>query len=148
MAPEALTHPKGPWLVAEQATDKHPRAGGTRSSAGRRKVVRFGLAPCAVLPVSVRPTFAPLKAVVKDISTLGIGLICAEPIEPGAFVALYWLYGPDSRRRIIRAHVVRVAPYPRGGWVAGCVFTEPLRSDDIDAFRCQHRSAQVLPGGY
>ena len=132
--------------MVEQATDRHACAGGTRRSADRRKVVRFGLTPCAVLPVSVRPTFAPLKAAVKNISTRGVGLLCAEPIEPGAYVALYWLFGPDNRRRIVRAHVVRVAPFPRGGWVAGCVFTEPLHPDDIEAFRGRHRLVPVLPG--
>ena len=68
----------------------------------------------------VRPQFAGVVAVVRDISAKGAGLLCDAPIEPGSALAVLWDYGPPHQWRTLRATVARLSPRRHGGWIIGC----------------------------
>jgi hypothetical protein len=114
--------------------------------------VDFREVPRTVCPVPVsvrvvvRPSFAPLTLIVKDISIKGISLIARGPtasLPAGAHLALFWKYGPPERWRTLRLDVVWHATRTDGGWIAGCMFAERLAEEDVEAFLQQ---AQVNVG--
>jgi hypothetical protein len=107
---------------------------GTGPPVDRREVPRFHFPTHAPLLIVVPPSREPSIVGVKDVSTKGAGLTCAEPIALGALLTLRWTHGPWKRWRILGAQVVRLASDRAGGWVVGCVFTDRLRAEDLEAW--------------
>jgi PilZ domain len=98
-----------------------------------REAPRFGCPLRSQLRVIIRPSFLPVTVTVNDVSAKGIGLLCEAHIELGACLAIFWKFGGAQRWRTVRARVVRLAPRRDGGWVAGCVFQDPLQNADLEA---------------
>jgi hypothetical protein len=112
----------------------------TQYEIDTREVPRFGCFGRPLLKVMVRPSFLPVMAGVRDISTKGMGLACDRLIAPGACLAVLWDYGAPERWRTLRARVSRASAAVRGGWVIGCTFLERLQLCDVDAFmRSMHQ---------
>jgi len=68
----------------------------------------------------------PREAELRDISALGVGLLCPDPVNPGEHLDLH-LSGPSTSLGLaLRARVVHSQERPDGRWLAGCVFDETL----------------------
>jgi hypothetical protein len=99
---------------------------GLPDSAHRRAQVRRPCYEsfCRLLPETEEDGFS---AEVVDISPVGVGLRCEQPLQVGEAFILVLTGGPDMGRAVCpRAHVVHVTPWPDGHWLAGCVFTVPV----------------------
>jgi hypothetical protein len=77
----------------------------------------------------VRPHFGTFPARVRDISRIGIGLVCLLAIEPGTQV----LFRMEPEGRLVSAHVVH-STWVRDGWQVGCAFAEPLTDEEVAAY--------------
>jgi hypothetical protein len=65
-------------------------------------------------------------AELRDISPLGVGLLCQDPVNPGEHLDLH-LSGPSAGMGLaLRVRVVHSQARPDGRWLAGCVFDETL----------------------
>jgi hypothetical protein len=100
----------------------------TRRTAERHQV-RLRLRP--VVRFVVKPSLDPQGATIHDLSTAGIGFVVRHPLEPGAAVAIE-LRAASARHSWVRVAEVRHAtPYGTGPWLVGCVFSQPIRLDDV-----------------
>jgi hypothetical protein len=106
----------------------------TQVELDMREAPRISCTNRPIVKVMVRPSFAPADAAVRDISTKGIGLLCASPIQAGSCLAVLWDFGTPDTWRTLRARVARSTRCPRGGWVVGCAFEQRLQPADLQAF--------------
>lgn len=73
----------------------------------------------------------PGTARVLDLSTSGIGLAVARPLEVGKLLSLE-LNGPGGQGRVsMLASIVRVTPQPEPEWVLGCNFIRELHESEL-----------------
>ena len=69
---------------------------------------------------------AAWEASIRDISPLGVALLCEGPAQPGEWLDLQ-LSGQDSLVGLaLRARVVHARAIPDGRWLVGCAFDAPL----------------------
>lgn len=71
---------------------------------------------------------------IRDVSRVGIGLICAAPIPPGSFIVIHLDHSGREPTRL-QARVVRNAPLESRNWLVGCVFVKDLGSDEFTLLR-------------
>lgn len=86
-------------------------------------------APCrrpTFLWVAVRPSFAPFRARVQDVSVKGVGLVGDRPAPVGAELAIQWHVGPPDQWATVRARVVWCAHSREGTVRLGCEFDPRL----------------------
>ncbi len=70
-----------------------------------------------------------VPAVVHNVSTSGIGLALAYPLEPGTPVAL----DLEGVFRLLLARVVCATPQSGGSWIIGCEFDSELSHAELQA---------------
>ena len=70
-------------------------------------------------------------AVVRDVSTGGVGLTLCFPFRPGTFLAID-LKRRDGTTRSLLARVVHVRDQVDGSWHLGCEFVKPLAADEVE----------------
>jgi len=75
----------------------------------------------------------PWPAVVRDISTTGIGLILQEPVEIESFLAVELPRNFGAPPLRIQARVVINRPQPDGTWLVGCRLARPLSSEEVES---------------
>jgi hypothetical protein len=68
----------------------------------------------------------PWPAVIRDISTTGLGLVTEEPMEPGTFLTVDL---NDQRR--VTVQTVGYRALGRGRWLIGCLLVRPLPSEEL-----------------
>jgi hypothetical protein len=74
---------------------------------------------------------------VRDLSTLGIGLVASQRLRPSTLLEID-LETPSGRQvRAPLARVVHVEGEGDGTWVVGCAFTAELSNADLQIFRAQ-----------
>ncbi len=72
-------------------------------------------------------------ALVRDVSTLGMGLVVERRFEPGTLLMVGLADGVGAERLIL-LRVVRVQPAPNRRWIVGCRWDRKLAGDDVEAF--------------
>jgi len=82
---------------------------------------------CRLISLVARPTLA---AVIRDISTTGIGLVLEKPLPLGTFLAVEISAGRG--RRPLRAQVVALRRQAEGDWLVGCLLLRPLSAEQVD----------------
>jgi hypothetical protein len=107
----------------------------------RRRVPRY--------PSDLETTCKPLVsrdgsswlAQIRDISTLGIGLVLQRRFERGTLLVMDLENPARNISRNVVARVVHTTALPLGQWLLGCVFTKELDADDLQFFSAE----SVLP---
>lgn len=105
-----------------------PRLGAERRIAVRHEC---GLQVNDRLIVSVGLSSWP--AIVRDISTTGIGLILGIRHDPGASMPLDLFCTTNGYSRTLHVQIVRTQRQPDGYWFCGCAFDESLDHTELNA---------------
>ncbi|MFO0966421.1 MAG: PilZ domain-containing protein [Gemmataceae bacterium] len=91
--------------------------------------------------VSCRPVgdnAAPnLTGRVRDVSTLGIGLVLPEPIEPGVLLDIDLINNRGNWVGAVRGRVVHNLRTSDGVWIIGCAFVSELDDAELRFFDAQ-----------
>lgn len=115
---------KAPRAVQPPPANKSP-------TPERRESVRFPAALKVVFqPISLLPQLQ-LTARVRDVSSSGIGLMCATPVLPGTFVVIDFKQPNrnDAAKLVVR--VVRLVPMNETIWLLGCHFSKELTQVEL-----------------
>jgi hypothetical protein len=103
----------------------------------RRASVRYpSLAASACCGVVDR-TDASWVGHVRDVSSLGVGLILPVLLEPGVLLEIDLGRPPRDLSRTLLARVVHVQREDENGWVVGCAFTSELANDELKRFQAE-----------
>lgn len=70
-------------------------------------------------------------AVVRDLSTDGIGLSLCFPFPPGTYLTVE-LHDHNGERRALLARVLHVHDQADGSWHLGCELARPLSEAELD----------------
>ena len=70
---------------------------------------------------------------VENLSPGGAGLVLSRRFEPEALLEVELPLAHGGFRRSLHAEVVHVAEHPRGGWLHGIVFADPLAAEELSA---------------
>lgn len=102
-----------------------------RQSAGsgkeRRVAVRYPFGRQVDCSAVSAGTGCP--AVVQDISTSGIGLVCNHQFDPGRLLSVEMQSPDDLLLYVFPTRVMRSTSQPNGEWLIGCTFLSPLRPE-------------------
>jgi c-di-GMP-binding flagellar brake protein YcgR len=111
------------------APDPNPPAG----AAERREAERFPPELTPVCHVGSPSLPESLRAVVRDLSATGIGLVVNQPLKAGA-VLLLSLEAVDRRlARALPARVMHASAVSDGHWLVGCQFVRRLGEAELQA---------------
>jgi hypothetical protein len=94
-----------------------------------RAATRHGYPRGAAARVLVKPLRRKQAALVRDLSTRGVGLVVADRIEPGASLVVA-LCGRLGSSLLLAAQAVHATPQADGRWHIGCRLTPQL--DDAE----------------
>ena len=138
----------------QPAPPESPRRAGVEDRCQQRYPCR----PGTIVHLAVRPRFRSFPALVRDVSSCGLGLLLDRPLEIGTMMALQLCGGRPGTSMIRQAQVVHVrrhlpvknAPWmkrkpllqsllslltPEAGeeyiWLIGCSLTPPLSPDEL-----------------
>jgi hypothetical protein len=84
-----------------------------------------------LIRILVRPSFQPYRANVRDISIMGLGIICDRYLQPGAVLAIQLQRRHAGVSGILSASVAYSAPLPDGRWRCGCRLSRSLTDDEL-----------------
>lgn len=70
-------------------------------------------------------------AVIRDISSTGIGLRICYPFHAGTYLAID-IHGPNGLTHGLLARVVHAHDQADGAWHVGCEFVKPLSASELD----------------
>ena len=93
--------------------------------------------PCdlrPLVPLMIRPTYGSLRALVRDVSLAGIGLMLDRPLEPGSLLAIHlgaWRAGQSG---VLLAEVVHATAQGNGEWLIGCKLSRSLGDHELESF--------------
>jgi hypothetical protein len=97
----------------------------------RRSVHRYASERLPLIRVLVRPSFQAYHANVRDVSVLGLGIICDRCLKPGAILAVQLQRKHAGVSGILSAQVVHSTLLPDGTWRCGCRLSRSLTDDDL-----------------
>ncbi len=95
----------------------------------RRARVRYRVDQAITTRAFIANSYRSMPARVVDVSGGGIGLILAQPLEPGVRLNVE----PEATHLPfeILADVVHVTALPDGTWRCGCALVWPLSEDEV-----------------
>ncbi len=96
-----------------------------------RAAPRYPCRHVRVTRILAKPSFQCLLGYIRDISTTGICVRCAEVIPAGSRVAINWQFGDPQRQRTLLARVVHATLGADSVWSLGCAFETALTEDDL-----------------
>jgi hypothetical protein len=79
----------------------------------------------------VRPSLEARWGHALDVSARGIGFLAAEPLRPGAVLALQLRGGTPGASLVRVARVARCTPAGAGRWHVGCSVSPPFSGEEI-----------------
>jgi hypothetical protein len=71
-------------------------------------------------------------AMLRDVSSTGIGLVLGRRFEPGAALAIELPETPTRLGATLLARVIHAKPLPGGRWLLGCSLVGELGPDDLE----------------
>ena len=80
-----------------------------------------------------RPSFRSYRALLRDVSFRGIGLLVEESLEVGSVLAVQLRSKHTQVSGILTATVRHATPLPDGTCVVGCSLNRPLSDEEIQA---------------
>jgi hypothetical protein len=75
------------------------------------------------------------EAIVRNISSDGIGLLLSRRFEPGVLLAIEVTDKSEGQTRLLLARVIHATARPEGGWLTGCCLLNTLTDDEVQALR-------------
>ncbi len=90
--------------------------------------------PCTRAPmvrVLARPSFQSFRAIVRDVSASGIGLVLTRCFEPGTLLAIQMQTSQAGFSGILTAQVKHATPQPGGLWLLGCSLSRNLSEEEV-----------------
>jgi hypothetical protein len=75
------------------------------------------------------------EAIVRNISSDGIGLLLGRRFEPGVLLAIEVTDKNDGPMPLLLARVIHATARPEGGWLIGCCLLNTLTDDEVEALR-------------
>ena len=112
----------------EERTRREPEPLADCADPERRATPRH---PCRRRPLVralLRPTLRLLRVEAMDVSTRGVGLLLAEPVEVGTELAVFPPSPELGKSCVLTARVVHVEARPGDHWYVGCTLLRPLRA--------------------
>jgi hypothetical protein len=97
----------------------------------RRSVSRYISDLFPLIRLLVRPSFQPYRAYVRDISAMGLGIVCDRCLQPGAVLAIQLQRRHAGVSGILSASVVHSTALPDGTWFCGCHLSRSLTYDEL-----------------
>jgi hypothetical protein len=97
----------------------------------RRCVPRYQSDLFPLIRILVRPSFQPYRANVRDISVLGLGIVCDRHLQPGAVIAIQLQRRHAGVSGILSASVAHSTPLSDGTWLCGCRLSRCLSDDEL-----------------
>ncbi len=104
---------------------------GDRPEAERRACSRYYFGPNPVVRFLVRPSFQCSRAILKDLSVEGIGLMLNRKLEPGTVLVVQLRGGRRGTSQTRLARVVQATPHDSGHWLIGCKLTWHMNTDEL-----------------
>ena len=106
----------------------------TRPDTGERRAQPRQASACG-WPVRLlaRPSFRSYRALLRDVSFRGIGLLVEEPLDVGTVLAVQLQSKHTQVSGILTATVRHATPLPDGTCVVGCSLNRPLSNEEIQA---------------
>ena len=107
------------------------------SGAERRASVRY---PCdpesfgvdnSCRPITVARKSESWAAVVRDVSTGGVGIVINRRFEPGALLSVDLQDAEKTSNRTLLVRVVRLTKEGKDTWLHGCAFTHKLSEAEL-----------------
>jgi hypothetical protein len=112
--------------------------GGVPDKSGneRRASVRYTCDPESFSPEnSCRPITAPSReawsAIVRDLSTSGIGIIVNRRFEPGTLLKVDLEDAEHTTSTTLLVRVARISQEDPTSWLLGCTFTTKMTESDL-----------------
>jgi hypothetical protein len=103
--------------------------------AERRASVRYSCDPESFSDNSCRPITAPKKeawpALIRDLSTSGIGIVINRRFEPGTLLTVDLEDAERTTQRSLLVRVVRISQENPASWVHGCTFTYKMSEAEL-----------------
>src|SRR5919198_743752 len=103
-----------------------------RRASVRHPAALTGLCRAIGGPIGIR-----WLARVRDLSTLGIGLVAPQRLQPGTLLEIGLKTPSGSQLRTPLARVVHAEEEGNGAWVTGCAFAAELSPAELRLFRAQ-----------
>jgi hypothetical protein len=105
----------------------------------RRASTRLRSGSSAVCQPAVGQSTIFWQAQVRDISSLGVGLMLRHKVEPGMLVTINLENLAQRVVRTVLARVIFATAQPDGSWHVGCAFTFELSDEELGAFQAERR---------
>lgn len=108
-----------------------------KAGAERRAAVRY---PCdpesfgadnSCRPITVARKSESWAAVVRDVSTGGVGIVVNRRFEPGTLLSVDLQDADKTSNRTLLVRVVRLTQEGKDSWLHGCAFTNKLSESDL-----------------
>src|SRR5262249_40016246 len=109
-------------MISVRVEPEAPCAGPERRTGPRRRCQAAHM-----VRMLARPGFPSFKALVRDVSPQGLGLLLDRPLEPGTMLAIQ-LRGCRQRGLscVLTARVRHCTELAEGAWVVGCSLSRRL----------------------
>jgi hypothetical protein len=114
---------------AKLTPDGSPRASGLEG----RVSVRYRCDGPAQCHLCTSQHFESRWALVRNVSTTGVGLRLSGALSPGGELVVEFTQASALCRRALSAHVVHSTAQEDGTWLVGCRFVAPLNEEDLRA---------------
>jgi hypothetical protein len=118
-------------LMSDQPLPRDAPTTGENDLPDRRQVARYSCHQRARVRFIARPSFRPYRAVLRDISTNGIGLVLDHRLEPGTVMAIQLRSKFTGLSGILSAKCTHCTPLPNGTWLLGCTLSRSLTVDEV-----------------
>jgi hypothetical protein len=86
-------------------------------------------------------TNASWLAHIRDLSTLGVGLVLPVRVEAGTLLEIELKNLSNGFERAVQARVIHVRQAPEGEWLLGCAFTAELNEAHLQRFQANRLRA-------
>jgi hypothetical protein len=83
----------------------------------------------------LNPEGPPVRAVVRDVSREGVGLILLQKVEPGSLSKIQFQWSQGGPCWIFAAEVKHAVQQPDGSWLLGFHTSRAFSDDELSALR-------------
>jgi hypothetical protein len=120
-------------LYQEQTLDAlDTQDGASRSTDPERRLIgRHKCDPPRRVRLIAKPSLQAHRALVRDFSVRGLGLLLDQPFEIGTLLAVQLQSRDVGLSGILTGKVRHATPQSDGNWLIGCSLSRPLTDDEI-----------------
>jgi hypothetical protein len=119
--------------MSEQPTPAPQPPGPPSEPADRRESERFPPETTPICRVGGEALPEEFRAIVRDLSTSGIGLLVNRPVKSGEVLVLSLETVDRHPGRPLPARVMHCSAVSEGNWLVGCQFVRKLSETELQA---------------